>query len=93
MKNYTCVALCILLGLYVQSNWKVANNKLILILISKSKCMLFQNTQSQVRNRMDIVLHGNKIENVDHFKFLGIRIDKNLKWKKYKWNSRKCLKY
>ena len=57
--------------------------------INKTKYMLFQNTQSQVHNRVDIVLHGDKIENVDHFKFLGIWIDKNLNWKKNKLKMQK----
>ena len=37
--------------------------------------MIFQNTQNQVYSHMEIVLHGNKIENVDYFKCLGIWID------------------
>ena len=44
--------------------------------------MLFQNTQKQMHNHEEIVLRSNKIENVDYFKFLGIRIDKNRNWKK-----------
>ena len=51
---------------------KIANNELILILISNIKCMLFQNTQIQVRIQVESVLHGNKIGNVYHSKFLGI---------------------
>ena len=52
--------------------------------------MLFQNTQNQILNHEEIILHGNKIENVDHFKFLGIWIDKNLNWKKN--TDEKCKK-
>ena len=44
--------------------------------------MLFQNTQNQILNHEEIILHGNKIEKVYHFKCLGIWIDKNLNWKK-----------
>ena len=52
--------------------------------------MLFQNTKNQILNHEEIMLQGNKIENVDHFKFLGIWIDKNLNWKKHtneKWKE------
>ena len=44
--------------------------------------MLFQNTQNQILNPEEIIIHGSKIEFVDHFKFVGIWIDKNLNWKK-----------
>ena len=63
------------------SHW-ISANKLSLN-IGKTKCMLFQNTQNQIYNYVDIVLHCDKIENVGHFKFLGIWIDKILNWKKF----------
>ena len=61
--------------------------------------MLFQNTQKQIHTHDEIVLHGDKIENVDHFNFLGWLvktwligwfrlIGKNLNWKK----NAKCKK-
>ena len=52
--------------------------------------MLFQNTQNQILNHVEIILYGNKIEKVDHFTFLGIWIDKNLNWKKN--TNEKCKK-
>ena len=55
------------------SHW-ISANKLSLN-IGKTKCMLFQNTQNQIPNHEEIILHGNKIEKVDHFKCLGIWID------------------
>ena len=58
--------------------------------IEKTKCMLFQNTQNQILNHVEIILHGNKIEKVDHFKFVCIWIDKNLNWKKN--TNEKCKK-
>ena len=70
------------------SHW-ISANKLSLN-IGKTKCMLFQNTQNQIPNHEEIILHGNKIEKVDHFKFLGIWIDKNLNWKKN--TNEKCKK-
>ena len=57
------------------SHW-ISANKLSLN-IGKTKCMLFQNTQNQILNHEEIILHGNKIEKV-----LGIWINKNLNWKK-----------
>ena len=61
------------------SHWICANK--LSINIGKTKCMLFQNTQNQIHNHEEIVLHGGEIEIVDHFKRLGIWIDKNLNWK------------
>ena len=56
--------------------------------------MLFQNTQSQLHNQVDIVLHADRVKNVEHFKFLGIWIDENLNWKKIQMkNARKFYKY
>ena len=52
--------------------------------------MLFQNTQNLIHNHEEIVQHGDNIENVDHFKFLGIWIDKNLNWVKN--TNEKCKK-
>ena len=70
------------------SHW-ISANKLSLN-IGKTKCMLFQNTTNQIFNREEIILQGNKIEKVDHFKCLGIWIDKNLNWKKN--TNEKCKK-
>ena len=61
----------------------ISTNKLSLS-IGKTKCMLFQNTQNQIYNHEKLVLHVDKIVNVDHLTFLGTGIDKNLNWKKYK---------
>ena len=36
----------------------------------------------QILNHEEIILHVNKMEKVDHFKCLGIWINKNLNWKK-----------
>ena len=65
------------------SHW-ISANKLPLN-IGKTKCMLFQNTQNQILNHEEIILHGNKIETV-----LGIWINKNLNWKKN--TNEKCKK-
>ena len=67
------------------SHW-ISVNKLSLN-IGKTKRMLFQNTQNQILNHEEIILHCNKIEKVDH---LGIWIDKNLNWKKN--TKEKCKK-
>jgi len=56
--------------------------------VCKTKCMLFQNIQNQILNHEETILHGNKIEKVDHFKFLGIWIDKKLNWNKH--TNEKC---
>ena len=42
------------------SHW-ISANKLSLN-ISNTKCMLFQNTQNQILNHEEIIIHGNKIE-------------------------------
>ena len=70
------------------SHWLSANK--LSLTISRTKCMLFQNTQNQILNHEKIILHGNKIEKVDHFKFLGIWIDKKLNWEKNTYE--KCKK-
>ena len=67
------------------SHW-ISVNKLSLN-IGKTKRMLFQNTQNQILNHEEIILHCKKIEKVDH---LGIWIDKNLNWKKN--TNEKCKK-
>ena len=74
------------------SHWISANT--LSLNIGKTKCMLFQNSQNQILNHEEIILHGNKIEKVDHFIFLGIWIDKNLNWKKIQMkNARKLPNY
>ena len=67
------------------SHWISANN--LSLNISKTKCMLFQNTQNPILNHEEITIHGNNIEKVDHFKYLGI-------WKKIQMkNARKLPSY
>ena len=67
------------------SQWIKANKRSLNI--SKTKRMVFQNTQSQLHNQVIIVLPSDRIENVEHFKCLGIWIDKNLHRKK---TNEKC---
>ena len=42
--------------------------------------MLFQNTQNQILNDEEIILLGNKIEKVDHFKFFAYQEIVILAW-------------
>ena len=78
-KDLICLTSDVNIELLKTSPWMKTKN--ILLYIGKTRSMLFQNTQSQVRNQVDIVLYGNKVKNVEYLNFLAIWIDKNLNWK------------
>lgn len=72
------------------SKWLIENK--LLINSSKSKCVMFfdlADTKQSLQARFDLICHKHKclyqcnccnIEVVDHVKYLGLYIDKNLKW-------------
>ena len=55
--------------------------------ISKSKCMFFHQSQKSIIYPI-ITINGVEIEKVDNFNFLGLIINKNLKWNSHSRMSR-----
>lgn len=60
------------------SNWFLTNK--LSLNISKTKAMMFAPKDSPAHVNCSIEICNNKLEFVDHIKFLGITIDKNLTW-------------
>ena len=61
--------------------WTKSN--LISLNLSKTKCLLFNSTGSNICNSIHLKIHDTIIEQIDCFKFLGIFIDKNLNFKNH----------
>jgi len=62
------------------SNWLKANK--LSLNVSKTKAILFHTPQRRVHHP-ELYLDGVKIDFVDNFNFLGIILNKNLKWKNH----------
>ena len=57
---------------------------LISLNVSKTRLMMFHTPQNNVPSlKLSIILCNLKIEEVDNFNFLGLIIDKNMKWQIY----------
>lgn len=60
------------------TTWLKNNN--LALNVTKTKIINF-NTNRTITDNIDIIYNGKQIDEVDHTKFLGIIIDKNLTWK------------
>ena len=63
------------------SDWFKANK--LSLNAGKTNFMLFGRKGQSVKNELNITIDGNKIERVDHVKFLGVHIDACLNWKQH----------
>ena len=63
------------------SDWFKANK--LSLNAGKTNFMLFGRKGQSVKNELYITIDGNKIERVDHVKFLGVHIDACLNWKQH----------
>ena len=69
------------------SNW--LNENLMKVNVSKTKIMLLGTPiKTALVNNINVFLNGSKLENVITYKYLGVLIDANLKWKD---QINKCL--
>ena len=58
-------------------NWLLAQR--LSLNVSKTKLMMFHMPQKNVPS-LKLSIRNLNIEKVDHFNFLGLKIDKNMKW-------------
>ena len=60
------------------SLWLIANKPVLNV--KKTKCMILTPRNTVIYHNVNLSIHGERIEIVDKFKFLGIWIDHHLEW-------------